>query len=80
MAKAILKFDLNDIEDKTLFQKMSSVQNMYNAMWEIYNLRKQFEYLEDDPGISKDDYADEIFRGIHQILEENEISIDLISN
>jgi hypothetical protein len=75
--KAILKFDLNDPEDRREHQLMLKSADMHTALWNIsQELRSKVKYPPDS--MSKDEYkaweqAQEMF---HSIMNDYEINLD----
>jgi hypothetical protein len=68
--KAILEFDLNDIEDEKRFNKATSSVRYSIALWELYHIRSHFKHY--DKPVTYDDmlqYIDEVF-------EEQNININ----
>jgi hypothetical protein len=78
--KAILKFDLNDRDDRMAHLRAVKSMDMACALFEIScNLRKNVERrLENDPHVLRDEFdgIDEVFMDINRILMEHGLDID----
>lgn len=76
--EAILKFDLNDPEDRREHERMLKSMDMHLALWDIsQGLRSKVKYAPDS--MSKDEYkaweqAQEMF---YRIINEYTINLDL---
>ena len=76
--EAILKFDLNDPDDRREHQRMLKSLDMHLALWDIsQELRSKVKYAPDS--MSKDEYkaweqAQEMF---YRIINEYTINLDL---
>jgi len=76
--EAILKFDLNDPDDKREHERMLKSMDMHLALWDIsQELRSKVKYAPDS--MSKDEYkaweqAQEMF---YRIINEYTINLDL---
>jgi hypothetical protein len=76
--EAILKFDLNDPDDRREHERMLKSMDMHLALWDIsQGLRSKVKYAPDS--MSKDEYkaweqAQEMF---YRIINEHTINLDL---
>jgi|DEB0MinimDraft_10_1074344.scaffolds.fasta_scaffold267205_2 hypothetical protein len=76
--EAILKFDLNDPDDKREHERMLKSMDMHLALWDIsQELRSKVKYAPDS--MSEDEYkaweqAQEMF---YRIINEYTINLDL---
>jgi hypothetical protein len=76
--EAILKFDLNDPDDRREHERMLKSMDMHLALWDIsQELRSKVKYAPDS--MSKDEYkaweqAQEMF---YRIINEYTINLDL---
>jgi hypothetical protein len=68
--KAILEFDLNDIEEEKRFNKATSSVRYSIALWEIAHLRSHFKHC--DRAVT----FDEVLEYINEVFEENNININ----
>lgn len=68
--KAILEFDLNDIEEEKRFNKATSSVRYSIALWEIAHIRSHFKHCDTNPTY------DELLEYINLVLEDNNININ----
>jgi hypothetical protein len=76
--KAVLEFDLQDIEDRIEHQRMLKAKDMSIALWDMsQELRKKVKYAPDD--LSEDTYKayEEIQDIFYGILNQHNIDLDL---
>jgi len=81
--KAILKFNLNNPEDKEGFDRINKSQDMALALWDICNIRKRLERKFENESSEDDDVfvgIQEFANEIGQILDEYSIDIDALIN
>lgn len=79
MAKAILKFDLNDFDDRIAHLRAVKSLDLSMAIWDILQLRKTMERrFENTENTNNDvfDGIDAMGDGILEILDEHGIKID----
>lgn len=72
--KAILEFNLDNYQDKIDHLRCIKATNMFCALYDIRNIKRQIEKnvdLTDD----QDELLDDIFKRIFYILEENDINL-----
>jgi hypothetical protein len=83
MAKAILKFDLNDFEDRMAHLRAVKSLDLSMAIWDILQLRKTMERRYENTDNTNNDVFDGIEAmsvGISEILDEYGIKIDDLVN
>ena len=68
--KAILEFDLNDIEEEKRFNHATSSVRYSLALWDIGNIRSHFKHY--DRAVT----FDEVLQYINEVFEENNININ----
>jgi hypothetical protein len=81
--KAILKFNISDIDERQDFLRAIKSQDMAMAIWDILQLRKAMERRFENADNTNNDVFDGIdamSQGISDILEEYDISIDKLIN
>ena len=79
MGKAILKFDLNDFDDRIAHLRAVKSLDLSMAIWDILQLRKTMERrFENTENTNNDvfDGIDAICDGILEILDDHGIKID----
>jgi hypothetical protein len=81
MSKALLEFNLDDIDDQLAFNRATKSLNLSLALWKISQLKDKLEFHievnidENDPD-AKWDARDYILEEIGAIFEEYNINID----
>jgi hypothetical protein len=81
MSKALLEFNLDDIDDQLAFNRATKSLNLALALWKISQLKDKLEFHievnidENDPD-AKWDARDYILEEIGAIFEEYNINID----
>jgi hypothetical protein len=76
--KAILKFDLQDEDDRIEHQMMLKAKDMSIALWDIsQELRKKVKYASDDLSQDKYEAYEEIQEMFYNILNQQNIDLDL---
>lgn len=83
MAKAILKFDLNDFDDRMAHLRAVKSLDLSMAIWDILQLRKTMERrFENTENTNNDvfDGIDAMSDGILEILDDHGIKIDDLVN
>ena len=76
--KAVLEFDLQDLEDRIEHQRMLKAKDMSIALWDMsQELRKKVKYATDD--LSEDTYKayEEIQDIFYGILNQHNIDLEL---
>jgi hypothetical protein len=75
--EAILKYDLNDMDEKESFLKASRADNMHIVLWEIiHNVKKRTENQYQE-GKDYYDGIENCFNEIRELIEHHHVS-DLI--
>lgn len=82
MAKAIIKYDLNDYDDLREFKQNVASSAMASALFElIYNTEKRLEgELEKKENIDKYEVLNLVFERIHGIVMQHNINVDELNN
>lgn len=83
MAKGILKFDLNDFDDRMAHLRAVKSLDLSMAIWDILQLRKTMERrFENTENTNNDvfDGIDAMGDGILEILDDHGIKIDDLVN
>jgi hypothetical protein len=83
MAKGILKFDLNDFDDRMAHLRAVKSLDLSMAIWDILQLRKTMERrFENTENTNNDvfDGIDAMGDGILEILDDHGIKIDDLIN
>lgn len=77
MAEGILKFDLNDFDDRIAHLRAVKSLDMALALWSIiHNTKKNLEWSFESQEIDKYEALDLVYEKIHEILDEHNINID----
>ena len=79
MAKAILKYDISNLEDNQDFKRAVKSFDMAMALWDIIQLRKKMENrfeVQDNTNNDVFDGIDAMAEGIGDILDKHSIDID----
>ena len=77
MAEAVLKFDLNDMDDKIAHLRAVKSLDMALALWSIvHNTKKSLEWSFEGKEIDKYEALELVYEKIHEILEEYNINTD----
>jgi ABC-type xylose transport system substrate-binding protein len=79
MAKAILKYDISDLEDSQDFKRAVKSFDMAMALWDIIQLRKKMENrfeAQDNTNNDVFDGIDAMAEGIVSILDQHGIIVD----
>ena len=77
MAEAILKFDLNDVDDRMAHLRSVKSLDMAMALWEItHNTKKGLEWSLEGKDLDKYDTLELVFEKIYEILNDNNINAD----
>jgi hypothetical protein len=89
MAKAILEFDLSDVDDNASFMRATKSLEMALVLWEIvYNSRKKVLSKIENNLMPKDqneklepeDIVDMVYEYILEMLNESDINVDNLIN
>jgi hypothetical protein len=76
MAKAILEFDLNDVDDKYAHKRAVKSLDMALALWEITNAKKSLEWSLEGKDIDKYDTLELFYEKVIEIMSEHSIDLD----
>jgi hypothetical protein len=77
MAEGILKFDLNDFDDKIAHLRAVKSLDMAMAIWDItHNTKKSLEWSMEGKDMDKYDALEMVFDKIYEILNEHNINAD----
>ena len=77
MAKAILKYDLNDTDDAMAHMRAVKSLDMALALWDItHNTKKGLEWSMEGKELDKYEVLDLVYEKIYEILEEHNIKMD----
>jgi hypothetical protein len=68
--KAIIKFDLNDLDDVNRYNHCNKAIDYSIALWELAHLRSHFKH--NDRPVT----FDEVLQYINEVFEENNININ----
>lgn len=68
--KAILKFDLNDIDDVNKYKHCNKAIDYSIALWDIAQIQGHFKYRETAVTL------DEVLKYINGVFEDNNININ----
>lgn len=76
--KAILKFDLEDSDDKMAHERCIAADKMAFVLWEfLHNSRKTIEYtLDEKKDLNNYEVVDLIYEKFVSLLDEEGVSID----
>lgn len=77
MAEAILKFDLNDPDDRKAHFRAIKSLDMASALWDItHNTKKGLEWSIDSKEVDKYEVLEMVFDKIYEILDDHSINTD----
>lgn len=77
MAEAILKFDLNEHDDRKAHLRAVKSLDMALALWDItHNTKKSLGWAIEAENIDKYDALEMMFEKIHEILNDHNIDTD----
>ncbi len=77
MAQAIIKYDLNDVDDSMAHKRAVKSLDMALALWEItHNTKKSLEWKMEGKEIDKYEALDMVYEKIYEILDEHNIKLD----
>jgi hypothetical protein len=81
MAKAKLKYDLDDFDDRMAHLRAVKSLDMAMALWDItHNTKKGLEWSMEGKEIDKYEALEMVFDKIYEILEEHNIKMDDLVN
>ncbi len=77
MAQAIIKYDLNDVDDSMAHKRAVKSLDMALALWDItHNTKKSLEWRMEGKEIDKYEALDMVYEKIYEILDEHNIKLD----
>jgi hypothetical protein len=77
MAEAVLKFDMDDPDDRKAHFRAIKSLDMASALWDItHNTRKSLEWSLEGKEIDKYEALDMVFEKIYEILDDHNINTD----
>jgi hypothetical protein len=75
--KAILEFDLSNIEDKYQHLRCAKVDGVLGCIWDIQQLKRKYEgMLDGDPQLAFEDCIDSIWFDIASMLEKYNVNLE----
>ena len=81
MAEGILKYDLNDFDDRMAHLRAVKSLDMAMALWDItHNTKKGLEWSMEGKEMDKYEALEMVFDKIYEILEEHNIKMDDLIN
>jgi hypothetical protein len=81
MAQAIIKYDLNDVDDSMAHMRAVKSLDMALALWDItHNTKKSLEWSMEGKEMDKYDALEMVFDKIYEILDEHNIKLDDLIN
>jgi hypothetical protein len=81
MAEGILKYDLNDFDDRMAHLRAVKSLDMAMALWDItHNTKKGLEWSMEGKEMDKYEVLEMVFDKIYEILEEHNIKMDDLVN
>ena len=81
MAKAKLKYDLDDFDDRMAHLRAVKSLDMAMALWDItHNTKKGLEWSMEGKEMDKYEALEMVFDKIYEILEEHNIKMDDLVN
>jgi hypothetical protein len=77
MAEAILKFDLNDEDDRRKHKIMLKAEDLGFAIFQItHNTKKEIEWSLENKDIDKYETLELVFDKIWEVIKEYDINVD----
>ncbi|MEY4571844.1 MAG: hypothetical protein RLZ10_1055 [Bacteroidota bacterium] len=77
MAKAIIKYDLNDVDDMYAHKRAIKSLDMALALWTItHNTKKGLEWSMEGKEMDKYDALEMVYEKINEILLEHNIDLE----
>jgi hypothetical protein len=75
--EAILKFDLNQFEDRIDYERVNKSLDIVNALWSfLYNSKKQLLVDVEDESVDKFDAVELVYDKLFELLEEHDVNIN----
>ena len=79
--KAILEYDLNDMDDSMSHLRAIKSLDMALVLWEIaYNVKKQMLYKIEEKGLDAHDAIEEIYKIFWEQINDRCINLDELIN
>jgi hypothetical protein len=79
MAKATLKFDLNDPDDRMEYMRCNKSLDIALALWELcHNTKKGLGHSMEDKEMDQYETLEFVFERIHEIINDRNINLDEI--
>jgi hypothetical protein len=77
MAKAIIKYDLNEIDDMYSHKRAIKSLDMALVLWEItHNTKKSLEWAMEGKEIDKYDALELVYEKIFEIMSQHNVDLD----
>ena len=77
MAKAILEYDLNDVDDMYAHKRAVKSLDLALALWDItHNTKKGLEWSMEGKEMDKYEALEMVFDKIYEIISEHSIDLD----
>jgi hypothetical protein len=77
MAKAIIEYDLNDVDDMFAHKRAIKSLDMALALWDItHNTKKRLEWSMEGKEMDKYDALEMVYEKINEILLEHNIDLE----
>jgi len=77
MAKAIIEYDLNDVDDMYAHKRAIKSLDMALALWDItHNTKKRLEWSMEGKEMDKYDALEMVYEKINEILLEHNIDLE----
>lgn len=77
MAKAIIEYNLNDIDDVNAHKRAIKSLDLALALWEItHNTKKKLEWSMEGKEMDKYEAVELVYEKINEILSEHNIDLD----
>ena len=79
MSKAILEFDLSNMDDVNDYKRLSQNDNLSSFTFEIArNLKKKLFYKIENQNLDKHETLNLIFEEILELIEDKNINVELL--
>lgn len=77
MAKAIIEYNLSDVDDSYAHKRAIKSLDLTLALWEItHNTKKGLEWAMESKEMDKYDALEMVYEKIYEILSEHNIDLD----
>ena len=75
--EAILKFDLNQFEDRIDYERVNKSLDIVNALWHfLYNSKKEIMQDVEDESVDKFDAVELTYDRLFKLLEEHDVNVN----